>query len=205
MSHMLRIDASSRNQGSFSREFADVFQENWLKANQSGKIVTRDLTKDKVPHIEENTIIGFYTPKDQHTQELSHATELSDKLISEIEWADVILISTPMYNFSVPSVLKAYIDQIVRIGQTFDFDPEKGLLGLLENKKAYIVTSSGAVFSDGSLDVVNFLSPYLKSVLGLIGITDVEIISIEGTSTDESALNRSKIEAEKQIKQFFTV
>jgi len=204
MSHLLRIDTSSRNQGSFSREFANVFQENWIKTNQNGEIVTRDLKKDKVPHLEEDTILGFYTPKSDHTQELAKATKLSDTLISEIMWADTILISCPMYNFSVPSVLKAYIDQIVRIGDTFEFHPDDGLRGLLKDKQAYIVTSTGAVFSNGALDSINFLTPYLKSVLGLIGISDVEVISIEGTTTDENSLKTSKSVAEKQIKQYFT-
>ncbi|WP_172597596.1 FMN-dependent NADH-azoreductase [Sulfuriflexus mobilis] len=199
MSRILRIDASSRSHGSFSMEFADYFQKKWLEQHPDDEIVVRNLAKDAIPHIDENCITGFYTPKEQHTDALKSATRLSDTLIDELLSADVLLISTPMYNFSVPSALKAWIDQIVRIGHTFNFDADKGLYGLVEGKRAYVVTASGAVFSNPEMAAYNFLDPYLKTLLGFLGIGDVNFISIEGTTTDEKALEKSKQQAIKEI------
>lgn len=199
MSRILRIDASSRSHGSYSIEFADYFQKKWLERNPDDEIVVRNLAKDAIPHISENCITGFYTPKDQHTDEIKKATKLSDELINEFLSADVLLLSTPMYNFTVPSALKAWIDQIVRIGHTFNFDAEKGLYGLVEGKRAYIITASGAVFSNPDFSPYDFLEPYLRTLLGFLGISDVNFISIEGTTMDEKALENSKKQAVKII------
>lgn len=199
MTRILRVDASSRTRGSHSRELADVFLSRWLKARPDDEVVSRDLVTDPVPHIEDMTIAGYYTPKEEHSEAMKAATALSDQLINELLSADVLLISTPMYNFSVPSVLKAYIDQIVRIGYTFGFDEEKGLYGLIEGKRAVVFTASGAVFSDATLKALNYLEPYLKTVLGFLGIADIEFIAVEGTTTDEAALARSRSAALDRI------
>jgi len=198
MKTLLRIDASSRTRGSHSRALADFFQQKWQNANPGNEIVLRDLIKDPIPHIGEATIAGYYTPKDEHDDTLKTATALSDQLIDELKSADTLLISTPMYNFSVPSALKAYIDQIVRIGHTFGFDQEKGFYGLVEGKKAFVVTAIGAVYA-GALAELNFLEPYLKTLLGFLGITEVEVVSLEGTTTDASALARGKQAAMEKI------
>lgn len=203
MSRLLRINASSRSQGSHSQETADYFQTKWFEANPDGELMVRNLAKEAIPHIEEATIAGFYTPKEQHDDDLKRATELSDRLIGELMSADEILISTPMYNFSVPSSLKAYIDQIVRIGHTFGYDEEKGLFGLVKNKRAYIVTASGAVFSGGALDAFNFLDPYVSALLTFLGFEDIKFFSIEGTTTDEAALARSRDMAHSAIDELF--
>ena len=204
MPTLLRIDASARTKDSHSKEIADLLQQQWLQMYPEGKAITRDIINTPIPHIHADTINGYYTAKEQHTEILKKATALSDKLISELRNADTLLISTPMYNFSVPSCLKAWIDQIVRIGYTFGFDEAKGLHGLLEGKNAYIVTATGAVFSGGSLDAVDFLHPYLKAVLGLIGIHDIVFINIEGTTTDETAMSLSKTEAARIITKLFS-
>ncbi len=198
MTKVLRIDASSRLQDSHSRQMADVFQEKWLKAKPKDEFTVRDLVKEPIPHIENMTIAGFYTPEDKLDDPMKKATALSDRLIKELLSADVILLSTPMYNFSVPSALKAYIDQIVRIGQTFGFEESKGFFGLVEGKKAYIITAYGAVYK-GPFEAYNFLAPYLTAVFGLIGISDVEYIDLEGTSIDPSAFEASKKAAIEKI------
>lgn len=199
MSQLLRIDASSRTEGSHSRELADFFVEQWLSINPGGKVVNRDLIKTKIPHISEKTIAGFYRPVNEHDQVLTEATKLSDELISELKSADTVLIATPMYNFSIPSALKAWIDQIVRIGQTFSFSPDTGFEGLIKKKRAYVLTATGAVFSNEGMQELDFLSPYLKSLLSFLGFTDVEFLTIEGTTTDESALKLSKEIAQNKI------
>ena len=188
MSILLRIDASSRTQDSHSRDLANFFEERWLSSNPERKVIHRDLIKTQIPHISEKTIAGFYTPDKEQDQKLIEATRLSDELITELMSADTLLIATPMYNFSIPSALKAWIDQIVRIGQTFSFSPDNRFEGLVKNKRAYVLTATGAVFSNEGMQELDFLTPYLRSLLSFLGFTDIEFITIEGTTTDESAL-----------------
>lgn len=199
MSRLLRIDASSRSHGSYSREMADYFQKKWLEHNPEYEIVVRNLAKDPVPHIDETCITGFYTPKEQHTEEMRHATHLSDVLISELISAEALLISVPMYNFSIPSALKAWIDQIVRIGYTFAYDPKTGFAGLAGNKPVYIIAAYGAVFSTPQMSGLNFLDPYLKTLFNFLGMENVELLAVEGTTTDESAMEKTRKSSMQKI------
>jgi FMN-dependent NADH-azoreductase len=196
---LLRIDASSRLQDSHSRELAEFFVKQWLSNNPEGSVVHRDLMKQQIPHISEETITGFYTPENKHNQVLKKATKLSDELISELISADTLLIATPMYNFSMPSALKAWIDQIVRMGKTFSFSPDTGFEGLVKHKRAYVLTATGAVFSTEDMQQLDFLSPYLKSLLSFLGFIDIDFLNIEGTTTDEFALEQSKEAARNKI------
>ncbi|KHD08035.1 hypothetical protein PN36_08145 [Candidatus Thiomargarita nelsonii] len=195
MTKLLRIDASSRIKHSHSRQMADYFQKKWLANNPNDEIILRDIIKNPLPHLTDETIAGFYSEQPA----MKAATALSDQLVKELMLADVLLISTPMYNFSVPSALKAWIDHIVRIGYTFNFDPDKGYEGLVTGKKAYIITACGAVFSDEAMIPLNFLEPYLKTLLGFLGISEVEFFPLEGTDSDEAAFERSKKAAMEKI------
>jgi FMN-dependent NADH-azoreductase len=199
MTRILRIDASSRAEDSHSRQFADRFLESWFQIHPNDELVVRDLARHPVPHIAAATIAGFYTPPEAFTDEARLSTALSDELIAELRAADLLLISTPMYNFSLPSALKAWIDQVVRIGHTFSFSPESGFTGLLSGKRAIIVTASGAAFSSEAMRPMNFLAPYLKTLLGFLGFREVEVISLEGTTIDAAALERSQAAAQAQI------
>src|SRR5258708_6819630 len=122
MGNTLRIDSSSRRQGSQSRLLGDHFEKLWLGRNPSETISRRDLIFQPIPPIANETIAGFYTPDDQPTPGLRAATALSDELIGEVKTADTVLLTIPMYNFTIPSAFKAWVDQIVRIGHTFSFD-----------------------------------------------------------------------------------
>ena len=199
MSRLLRIDTSVREQGSHSREIADYFQNQWLKYHPDDEVVLRDLVRDPLPHIQEATINGFYTPETELDATLMEATRLSDQLIGELMASDILLISTPMYNFSIPSSLKAWIDQVVRIGRTFAFNPEKGFQGLVRNKQAIIVTASGAVFSNETMSAMNFLEPYLRTLLSFLGITKIDFLAIEGTTMDDATTRRSKELAREKV------
>ena len=143
MARILRIDSSSRLQDSHSRELADFFQATWLKQHPHDEVVRRDLVATPIPHIAEATIAGYYTPPEQQTDAMKAATALSDELIAELMTADILLFSVPMYNFSIPSSLKAYIDQIVRVGHTFGFDPEKGFYSHLAVLKSCLILRQG--------------------------------------------------------------
>ena len=137
MKTLLRIDCSSRTEGSHSRALADYFEATWKRKHNDGRVIYRDLVKQHVPHIPNNTIEGFYTPRENFTAETLKSTALSDELISELKSADEMLISSPMYNLNVPSNLKAYIDHVARIGHTFNVN-ENGYYGLLTDKKARV-------------------------------------------------------------------
>ncbi len=199
MTRILRIDASSRTEDSHSRQFADHFMERWLHSHPDNMVVVRDLVLSPIQHITAATIAGFYTPPEQFSAEMKSSTAVSDELIAELKNADFLLISTPMYNFSLPSALKAWIDQIVRIGHTFSFSPEAGFSGLLQGKRAIIITASGAAFSNEGMRPLDFLTPYLKTLLGFLGFEAVEVIALEGTTIDPAAFERSQAAAQVQI------
>ncbi len=195
---LLRIDASARVAGSHSRALADDFQGRWQQAHPDGRVVVRDLAQQPIIQIDATTIAGFYTAPDQHTSEHTQATALSDELIAELLAADVLLISTPMYNFSIPAALKAYIDQIVRIGRTFSAD-ETGLHGLVPDRPTYVAFAAGAVYHGTDLTELNFVEPYLKNLLGFLGLTSVEFLTVEGTSVDPAAQERTTAQAHHRI------
>ncbi len=198
---LLRIDASSRIENSDSRKLADQFQQQWQKSNLNGKVIVRDIINQPIPHIHQKTIEGFYTPQEAFNEELTRATSLSNTLISELKETDVLLISTPMYNFGVPSALKAWIDHIVRINKTFGVSEEGSFFGMVKDVKAYILTTAGAVYATDEMKASNFLQPYLQTVLGLIGITDITFLPLEGTTMDTVVFEQLKVDALKRIAQ----
>jgi FMN-dependent NADH-azoreductase len=199
MATLLRIDASSQLEGSHSRELGDFFVQQWSQAHPAGRILVRDLVREPIGHITANTINGFHTPKREIDSTMRQATALSDRLIGELMQADLLLIDTPMYNFSIPSALKAWIDQIVRIGVTFNYSPENGFSGLIKNKQAFLVTASGAVFSNEPMQSMDFVTPYLTTLLAFLGIEDVKLLTLEGTTTDPLKLQLSKQTAKNCI------
>jgi FMN-dependent NADH-azoreductase len=173
MSSLLAIEVSPRHAFSTSRKLTAHFIEHWKAEHPGAAVVVRDLMRTPPPLVDFAWIGGAYTPREQHSPENAAAIKVSDDLIAELKAADHILIGTPMFNFSIPAVLKAYIDQIVRIGVTIS--PNN--VGLLTGKKATIILASGGDFSPGSpVEKYNHASGYLRQVLAWIGITDVEII-----------------------------
>ncbi|MDO5968440.1 NAD(P)H-dependent oxidoreductase [Flavivirga aquimarina] len=201
MKTLLRIDCSSRTVGSHSRTLADYFEKNWKHANPKGRIVYRDLVKEQLPHIQNDTIEGFYTPSEQLSPKTKKATALSNKLIDELKSADEILISSPLYNLNIPSNLKAYLDQTVRIGYTFNIN-ENGYYGLLENKIAHIITVKGGLYKGTAMEPYDFQEPYLKAILGHMGIKIQTLLSLEGTS-HANELEHNRLELQKTINQLF--
>jgi FMN-dependent NADH-azoreductase len=204
MNTILRIDASSRATNSVSRTLGNYFEAAWLERHPRDRVLRRDVVTEPIRHIADQTIAGFYTPADQLTAELHAATALSDRLIAELRAADVLLITVPMYNFSVPSALKAWIDQIVRIGQTFAYDGSS-FSGLVTGRQAYVVTSHGVGgYRHGEpLAAADFLVPYLRFILQFLGITDVRFFAVEGTTGDEfsvaAAIERTRREIDAVV------
>lgn len=188
MTTILHIEVSPNKDQSASRKVGKVLVEGLQKKHSGSIIKNRDLNSETLPHISGEVIGAAYTPEDKRTSEQQRAIAQSDELVDELLGSDVIVIATPMWNFGVPSVLKAWIDHIVRVGRTFSFS-EKGPDGLVKNKKVYVVVSSGSVFSEGDYKAFDFVAPYFKAVFGFLGTTDVEIIRVEGTNNPNTSAN----------------
>jgi FMN-dependent NADH-azoreductase len=140
-----------------------------------------------MPHLTLDTLGALMTPVDARTQAQQAAVDFADELIAEVEAADAIVIAAPMYNFSIPSTLKAWIDHIARAGRTFRYT-ESGPQGLLTGKKVFVVTGRGGVFSGESpARGMDFQEPYLRTVLGFLGLDDVTFIHIEGLKVSAEA------------------
>jgi FMN-dependent NADH-azoreductase len=168
MPTLLAIQVSPRHEHSTSRKLSAVFVEKWLAAHPGGKAIERDLMKTNLPFVDLPWIGGAFTPPEQHSPESAAAIKISDNLVAELQAADHIIIGTPMYNFTIPAVLKAYIDHIVRVGVTVVNN-----VGQLTGKKATVILASGGDFSPGSpIEGYDHASSYLRQVLGFIGITD---------------------------------
>ena len=178
MPTLLSIQASSRGDSSVSRILSDKFVEQWKQKYPDGQVIVRDLMKTDLPFLDISWIAGAYIPDPaKRSPEMKAALSISDALIAEIKSADHILIGVPMLNFSIPAVLKAYLDQIVRLNETFS--RETG--GLLKDKVVKIILASGRVYTAGSPDAnLDFASGQLKAILNYIGLTDIEITFVGG-------------------------
>jgi FMN-dependent NADH-azoreductase len=182
MPTLLKIDVSPRGEHSISRKLGKHFATEWQSNHVGGKIVTRDLAIAKIPYVDLPWIAGAFSSPDQHTAEHKAALKLSDEFIAELLAADEVVISTPMYNFNIPAVLKAWIDHIVRLNKTFSFGPE-GLKGLATGKKVTVIIASGSEYTAGSpMESYNLEGPYFRVVFGFIGITDLTIVHAGGTN-----------------------
>lgn len=170
MKTLLRIDSSLRFEHSDSRNFGDYFVQQWKQSNPGGHIIKRDVTKNTIPHLNQHAVEGFY---DNSVQ--SELLQLSDRLIEELCQADEILVTAPMYNFGIPSSLKAYFDLVVRSGKTFRYEDEP--IGLLQNKKAFIITAMG----DKKQVEFSLMELHLKQLFSYMGITEIYFFSINGT------------------------
>lgn len=171
---ILELNASARNAGSASRELTRDLVNALEDRYGSVQTVRRDLGAG-LPFVDEDWVEANFTPEESRTARHREALALSDSLIAELQDADVLVLGVPLYNFSIPASLKAWIDLVARARVTFAYT-ENGPRGLLDGKKAYLVVATGGVPVGSAVD---FATPYLKHVLGFIGITDVEIIAAD--------------------------
>lgn len=181
MKKILNITSSPRGAASSSIKLANAVIDK-LKAAHPGAVVeTIDLVSLHWPHLEESHLSSFFTPAEKHSEQDRAAIRHSDDMIRAMQEADILVIGAPMYNFSIHSTLKAWIDHIVRSGVTFK-KGETGAEGLIKGKKVYLVISSGGVYSDGPMKSYDFIEPYLRFILGFIGLTDITVFRAEGFS-----------------------
>ncbi|WP_142687284.1 FMN-dependent NADH-azoreductase [Chitinophaga polysaccharea] len=184
MKKILEIISSARGAASNSTQLAHTITEK-LKTQYPGSTVTqRNLVHKKYPHLEESHLTAFFTPPESETEAYRAAVQHSDEAIREVEEADILVIGVPVYNFGIPSALKAWIDHLVRAGKTFSYGAD-GPKGLLKDKKVYLAIASGGVFSEGPLKSIDFTEPHLKTVFGFIGLHDVTTFRVEGVSNPE--------------------
>ena len=187
MATLLHIDSSVRYSGSVSRQLGGEFVAKWKAAHPADTIVTRDLAANPAPHLTEQLMGAFFTPPAQRNADQAHAIKGSDALVDELLAADTIVIGAPMYNFSVTSGLKAWIDNIARVGRTFSYGAN-GPQGLVTGKKVYVFVASGGVYSEGPGAAYDHLTTYLRAVLGFLGMTDITFVLAEGVSKGEEAV-----------------
>ncbi len=194
MATLLRIDSSPLgSEASFSRQLTTEFVQRWLEAHPNGKIVSRDLASTELPLVTADWIAAAYTPEANLTPDQRAILAISNELLGELNAADEYVIGVPMHNFSLPSTLKLWIDQIVRAGKTFTYK-DGAPSGLLRGKKVTFVTASGGIYEQGSpLAAMNFVEPYLRSIFGFIGVTDATFINAGGTSRVRMGVDRKTI------------
>lgn len=181
MTKVLHIIASPRGTESLSRKLGNAIIEQ-LKAKNSNLSVKEEiLSENPFPHLEEVHLAGFFTPEEHRTPEQLTALKKSDQAIAAIKDADIIVIGVPMYNFSIPSGLKAYFDHVARVNETFKYS-ENGAEGLVKGKKAYIAVASAGAFDNDVMRAYDFATPYVNHFLSFIGITDTAVFRVEGTA-----------------------
>lgn len=181
MPTLLHVD-SSPLETSISRELGREFVKSWIAAHPAGEVIYRDLAATQLKPLDASWIFSSFTPETSRTPEQAAALAVSDELIRELEQADEYVIGVAMHNFTIPGTLKLWIDQVLRSGSTFAYGAN-GPVGLLQGKKATILVATGGVYDAGSAaSALNFVEPYLKTVLGFIGVTDVKFVTAGGTA-----------------------
>ena len=195
MSKVLVVESSVRQQGSVSRQLVAEFVEHWQKAHPEDEVTIRDLAREPVPHLDVELLGGWMKPAAEQSAAEEAALGRSNQLTDELLAADVLVLGAPMYNFAIPSTLKSWLDHVLRAGVTFQYTAE-GPKGLLQGKRAFVLTARGGVYAGGPFDQQE---PYLRQALGFIGITDVTFIHAEGLNMGGDAAEQGLAKARNQL------
>jgi FMN-dependent NADH-azoreductase len=196
---LLLVTSSLFGAASQSRQIATEFVTAWRGTHPGTVVVERDLSPSSIPHLSQDTLGALGTPAEKRTPAQQAAAAFADSLIEEVEAADTIVLAVPMYNFTVPSTLKAWIDHIARAGRTFGYTAS-GPEGLLKGKKVFVVTGRGGAYSGESpARAMDFQEPYLRGMLGFLGLTDVTFIHVEGLAVSPEAASNGRERARQAI------
>jgi FMN-dependent NADH-azoreductase len=199
---ILHVDCSPRGATSFSRRLGGQLMARLAARHPGARIVTRDLAADPPPYVDEARAVAMLMPAEQRGAREEAALACSETLIGELEASDLLVISTPMHNYSVPAPLKSWIDHVVRIRRTFRSTPE-GKVGMLRDRPTLVVTAAGGFHSTEPARQPDFLTPYLRAILATIGIHDVAFHNLEGTGrgpeTVACALDGARAWLDKQL------
>jgi FMN-dependent NADH-azoreductase len=198
MSRVLIIESSARQQDSVSRQLTQQFTRQWQVAHPDDQLTVRDLGKDPVPHLDSTLLGGWMKPAEDRSTTEQAALERSDVLTDELVAADVLVLAAPMYNFAIPSTLKAWLDHVLRAGVTFKYG-EAGPQGLLVGKRAIVLTARGGIYAGSAMD---HQEPYLRQVLAFIGIHDVTFIHAEGLNMGGDFVEKGMKQAVEKLAEF---
>jgi FMN-dependent NADH-azoreductase len=192
MSTLLKIDVSTRGSVSISRVLSSQFLEQWRRVHINGHVIERDIATTELPFLEFPWIAANFSKPSARSDEQRVLLQFSDDLVEELQAADQFLIATPMYNFGIPAKLKAYIDHIVRAGVTFKTNSDGSYTGLLSGKKATVIIASAGEYTTGApSEGLDTLKPYLREILGFIGVTDVTFLQSGSTWKVDSGLEKA--------------
>jgi FMN-dependent NADH-azoreductase len=197
MSQVLVIESSARQQGSVSRQLTEQFIAQWQAAHPADQVTVRDLALEQVPHLDSTLLGGWMTPAEQQSEAEKAALARSNTLSDELLAADVLVLAAPMYNFAIPSTLKAWLDHVLRAGVTFKYT-DTGPQGLLTGKRAFVLTARGGIYAGSGLD---HQEPYLRQALGFIGIHEVSFIHAEGLNMGGVVAEQGLAQAKAQLVQ----
>jgi FMN-dependent NADH-azoreductase len=200
MKTLLQINASIFSSAGESSRLADEFVSRWRARNPRSGVMVRDLARDPVPHLDAARFRSLVSPPGERSAAQQAVLDYSDALVAELERADVIVMGLPMYNFGVPSTLKAYFDHIARAGVTFRYTAN-GSEGLLKGKKAYVFAARGGSYAGTALDTQ---SAYVRDFLRFVGIDDVEFVYAEGLNIGEAAKQAGLTAAHEAIERLST-
>lgn len=199
--HLLYIDASPRGDRSQSRKIGNRFLTAWKAIHPEAQVTTRDVGREPPPFVSEAWVEGAFTPPENHSAPARDAIAVSDAYVDELVAANEIVIATPIYNLSLPAALKAWIDQIVRVGRTFA-KTANGFEGLLQGKRVIVIVSSGSDFRPGTPGAAyNFLEPYLRAVLGFIGLTNIQFVYAHSQGAADTLASAAAAEASATLEQ----
>jgi FMN-dependent NADH-azoreductase len=180
MKKILHILSSPQGEGSTTKKLGSAIVSE-IVTKYPGSVVTElDLVSVPFPHLDQRQIGAWMTPVADRSPDQMKAIKLSDEAVAAMQDADIYVIGAPFYNFAIPSTLKAFLDHVARPGVTFRYSEQGIPEGLLLNKKAYVATASSGVYSDGPFQSFDFVSPYLRFILGFLGVSDVSIFRVEG-------------------------
>jgi FMN-dependent NADH-azoreductase len=203
MKTLLVINSSGRVTRSITRRLTNRFAEAWCAQNPGMTVVHRDVGQDPPPLVNERWIAGAFADPAKRTEAMQEALRWSDSLIEELVAADTVVLGTPLYNFGMPASLKAYFDQVVRVGRTFSFDPHAAepYRPLLSPKPVIVVIAAGdgSMHPGGAQAHLNFLEPHLETVFGFIGLTDLRFIRVGYEEYQDERLKRSLTVAEAEV------
>jgi FMN-dependent NADH-azoreductase len=197
--NILQINASARREGANSTRVANTIVDRLKAAHPGAQVSLRDLAVTPHPILDEAALGALFTPADQRTPAQHARVALDDALIAEVQAHDILVLGVPMYNFGVPVQLKSWIDAVARVGVTFRYT-ENGPEGLLQGKKVYIALARGGLYRDTVKDAQ---VPYLKNVLGFLGMTDVNFIYAEGLAMGPDAAEQGFARAQADLEAAF--
>lgn len=202
---ILHVSCSSRGQASESNRIAQRIVGFLLKRDPGAILINRMIGDGAISHIDGSyaTALGLTQPSDAETSPTG-SISVSDELIQELASADVVVVGTPMHNFTVPSSLKAWIDHVVRVRRTFNITPQ-GYVGALRDRPVFVAVSSGGEYPKEGGRQPDFFTPYLKAVLGTIGLHDVTFFHVERTAAGPVTVALSRARADEELQQHFSL